>query len=106
MNDESRDDGQQDGTGQPHLLIHGSEETGIQHVVASSLAEAVAYAEYLANQRDDDTSRIFEMRELDISFKTYFQVELVRNQIEPMPPREPHLVVGIGSTPRVVPIPA
>jgi len=106
VSDESRDDGQQDGSGMPHLLIHGSEETGIQHVVASSLAEAVAYAEYLANQQDDDTSRIFEMRELDLSFKTYFQVELVRNQVDPMPPKEPHLVVSGGSHPRVVPIPA
>lgn len=106
MSDATRRVGGQDGSDLPHLLIHGTESAGLQHVVASNRAEAVAYAEYLANQQNDDTSRIFEMRELDISFTTYFQVHLVQGQATPMPPNEPHLVVTGGSQPRVVPISA
>ena len=106
MSDETRHDGAPAGSALPHLLIHGTEATGLKHVVASNRAEAVAYAEYLANQQNDETSRIFEMRELDISFKTYFQVHLTPGQAAPGPPDEPHLMMTGGSHPRVVPIPA
>lgn len=89
----------------PHLLVHGSEGEDLQHVVATSLAEAIAYAEYLANEQGDDTARIFEMRELSMSFKPYYQVHVTGSQ-PPPPPREPHRL-GLGEElPKVVAISA
>ncbi len=72
----------------PHLLVHGSDPDQ-HHVVATSLAEAIAYAEYLANEQGDDTARIFEMRELSMSFSPYYQVHITGAQ-PPPPPQEPH----------------
>lgn len=91
----------------PHLLIHGV-DAGLQHVVTASLEEARTYAEFLMNQRGDNSSRVFEMREVGISFKTYYQVQLADRPTPPPPavekpvdPNEPKQV-----QPRVVPISA
>ncbi len=91
----------------PHLLVHGMGEN-LKHVVATSLDEAKAYAEFLANEQGDDSTRIFEMRELDISFKTYYQVHVKGEQETPLPPPdEPATVIVSDELERkVVPISA
>lgn len=78
----------------PHLLVHGSSDN-LQHVVATSLDEATSYAEFLVNEQGDDSVRIFEMRELDISFKTYYQVHVSGARQSPSPPDEPN-TFGFG----------
>ncbi len=101
MNDEAL----QDEAAAPHLLVHGSGDD-LKHVVATSLDEARSYAEYLVNEQGDETARIFEMRELDISFTTYFQVHVVGDRRQPMPPPDDPVATGPGDQPNVVPLSA
>ncbi|MEM9563225.1 MAG: hypothetical protein AAGA93_11430 [Actinomycetota bacterium] len=101
MNDEAL----QDEAATPHLLVHGSGED-LQHVVATSLDEARSYAEYLVNEQGDETARIFEMRELDIAFTTYYQVHLVRGRRHPVPPPDDPAALVPGEQPTVVAISA
>ena len=103
----TREDVVQDGALLPHLLIHGTGGDDIQHVVLATLPEAIAYAERLANDEGDSTARIFEMREIDISFKTYYHVELVSGGPTQLPPDDGVAAIDTGfEAPKVVAISA
>lgn len=68
--------GRRNNLGVPHLVVYGTTDE-LQHVIAPSLEDAMVYAEYLANERDEQCFRVFELREVDMAIKRYYQVSLV-----------------------------
>jgi hypothetical protein len=70
--------GRRNNLGVPHLVVYGTADE-FQHVIAPSLEDAMVYAEYLANERDEQCFRVFELREVDMAIKRYYQVALVGN---------------------------
>lgn len=63
------------GLGMPHLLVYGPGDD-LQHVITASLEDAMVYAEYLANERNERSFRVFELNEVEMAVKRFYSVEL------------------------------
>jgi hypothetical protein len=62
--------------GVQHLVIYGSADGKPSFFQAEDLGAAVRFAEHLVNVENITDSRIFELLEVPIEFKTYYRVEV------------------------------
>jgi hypothetical protein len=62
-----------------HLVVYGAGDGSRQYLTASGLNEAIVQAEFLVNERDNDSARIFELREVTIEYRHYYRVEVSPN---------------------------
>jgi hypothetical protein len=63
-----------------HLVVFRAQDGSRQYLMTSDLDEAMIHAETLANERENDSSRIFELREVGIDYRTYYRVELRKSE--------------------------
>lgn len=60
----------------PHMVTYRSPDGNPAYHEMSELDEAIRFVERLRNEEQVTEARIFEMREVSIKFKTYYQVEV------------------------------